>query len=473
MGILRRIFSPVRPSTEPPAQPTAMTVFRRTLPRAGVCNKEHNGQRADNEMSSPATTPTSCLSCVSACLRVFSVLGWTCRKPNRVTRLAACLLVAVLLLLFCMAVGRDARLNVPSSSVNTRGACVGTGDVDRVSPLVVRPHQRRLLSVPRTRPLTPDVDDKVNLSFCLHFLRANGIDATFESSFLPAGHSILSLLCDDEQGANYYFGRAPIFRTRHGVRFATGSPRFQRFEPSLEAHRDQCLCTFAELGLPLSFPLTIQGETLGVHSLLHDSIANFHLKQDELAWTAVAYALYLSPSCTWTNRFGETFSFDQLAEELMSRPVASSSCGGTHLVHAVTMILRANDIYPILNDTVRVGTERWISTCTDAAVQSQTSDGYWTLDWCASIPRQRNVGPGWTAPDTPGTQLLVTGHLAEWLLYLPQRFSVPDHVLRRAGGWLLHRLSELSSGDRLRSHCAVTHAIIAVRHLTGDLGDAD
>lgn len=95
-----------------------------------------------------------------------------------------------------------------------------------------------------------------------------------------------------------------------------------------EKHRDQLLASVAEVGLPLSLPVQIDGETFALRELLRDSIANFHLQQEEIPWTAIAYTLYLPPQRAWVNKLGERTTFDELAEAVIAVPPHKSSCGG-------------------------------------------------------------------------------------------------------------------------------------------------
>src|SRR5207302_3298465 len=122
----------------------------------------------------------------------------------------------------------------------------------------------------------------------------------------------------------------PLVGPALGWRSPTGGAEGTARDPSMELHRDQTLAAFAELGLPLSFTLQGDGGTGTLRDVLDDSLANFHLGQKELAWTALAYALYLPPVKSWINRYGERFGFDQLVSEMLDRPLDAESCGGTH-----------------------------------------------------------------------------------------------------------------------------------------------
>lgn len=69
----------------------------------------------------------------------------------------------------------------------------------------------------------------------------------------------------------------------------------------LSEHRDQMLSSLAELGVPLSASIGAGTKVYKVRDLLCTSMNEFHLKQREIEWTAVAYAHYLPPQSHWKN----------------------------------------------------------------------------------------------------------------------------------------------------------------------------
>jgi hypothetical protein len=159
-------------------------------------------------------------------------------------------------------------------------------------------------------------EGKMTPSLCLHLLHLYGLEETFPYSDVESGTKLLDMLTNDRIGQPF-FGVAPLIRTRSGIRFQ-GEPGLR----ASESHRDQCLASFGELGLPLSYPLLVDGQNHTLRDVLCDSVANFHLKQAELNWTALAYILYLPPSRKWVNRYGEQYSFDDVVRNLLHRPLS-------------------------------------------------------------------------------------------------------------------------------------------------------
>lgn len=304
------------------------------------------------------------------------------------------------------------------------------------------------VQAPDDAPLCP--------SLCLHLIALHG-PGTEVTSKASGGRVLLTdILLDDRRGEEF-FGAGALQRTRYGVRFVSHSGARHA-----EAHRDHCLAVLAEQGMPLSRPVLVAGEQLTLRDLLNDSIANFHLRQVELSWTAEAYALYLPPQRRWTNRFGERFSFDDLARELLARPFNEASCFGMHLIRSLTTIHRVDASAAILSADARAAVTRRLSGLSLACAASQTADGGWPLDWHGAGPMRRH---GLTVAETASNRLLMTAHVAEWLLILPASMRAPPELRRRAARWLLGRLATADGQAQLNDFCAYSHAAHALRRL--------
>jgi hypothetical protein len=345
-----------------------------------------------------------------------------------------------------------------------------TADTLRTVPLRIGPHAIHALALrPEDRErigrqIRPFDRQHNQLSLCLHVLRVHGLSARFAEGDLPSSEAILELLTSEEAGRNY-FGSPAFVRTRSGVRYPTAGV-VSVTNSAWESHRDQVLAAFSELGIPLTQPLRFADTTLSVRDVLRDSIANYQAGQGELMWTGLAYALYLPPRRSWLNRYGDQTSFDELVVELLRRPLDRASCGGTHLVYTLTVLARADREEPVLTEPVRERLWQRLREARDAALATQEPDGSWPLDWnralLADAERRR------LAPDVNDLQgrLLATGHLAEWLLYLPEELAVPESCLERAGWWL-HEQLRVATADQVRDNfCPYAHAARVLLLLT-------
>lgn len=319
---------------------------------------------------------------------------------------------------------------------------------------------RRFADIPST-PLTVS-------HFC-HLLRVFGEGPTGHPQ-VPSGRWIVRLLTDGK-AAEAYFGRPLLCETRSGVRYQMIEMHDDAMPDAGEQHRDHCLATFAELGLPLSTPVTVQERTFSVREVLRDSLENFRLDQEELVWTADSYARYLPPCKTWRNRYGETFTFDDLAKELLSRPLRKSTCGGTHVLAALCALLRADASTGtlsegslsegILSEPVQTAVVARLRECVERMVERQTEEGFWRADWAEGIGTPPDAS-GASFADTEFSRLLVTGHLAEFVAYFPQELQPGEDVYCRAMRWLYEVMDKMTPTKRIGLFCPCTHGVCAL-----------
>lgn len=314
--------------------------------------------------------------------------------------------------------------------------------------LIELPHEPRFL----VEPELPS-SDQVTVSAYLHALR---VLACEDQEDLSSQIKDLSLPILRQTKALPVFDKPIFTRTRDGIRVVV-----DRRSAVAESHRDQCLCTFAELGMPLSTIVIADGATHCIRDLLADSIARFDLSQRELAWTAIVYGLYLSPTKSWKNRFGDSYTFDDLAGRLLEKDVGEGSCAGTHTLFALAILRRLDDEYQLLPQS-RDAVTSHLSICVAEAVRMQEPDGSWNPNWAPTLRRPAASGT-WSDRDTTLNRLLVTSHLAEWLLYLPAELRPSSHVIRKAGSWLLSQLRTASADERIHNFCAFSHAKIVIR----------
>ena len=293
-------------------------------------------------------------------------------------------------------------------------------------------------------------------SLCLHLLKLLGWDGTvvIHKAQEPQQVLLRDLIFNGDLTKSY-LGDASFTPTRYGVRFPTKEGAVGHAAD--ESHRDQCLAMLAELGTELSQPLVLDGKTYSLHDVLRDSLANFHLGQQELAWTTVAYASYLPPRTRWKNRYGMEFSFDDLATAMMDRPLDQLSCGGTHVYYALTLLLRADRTTPLLTEEIRQKLKTYIQDAVNVACRKQRADGTWELDWW----RDRPTSAGHLSPLSQ--QVLITGHMAEWFLYLPKDILPSDYEIRRAGTWLSAHLANATVQGFWKEVCPYTHMILVVQ----------
>ena len=293
---------------------------------------------------------------------------------------------------------------------------------------------------------------ETSISGCCHILLLYGMGPTDLPDFV-SGESALRLLLS-ESNAIQAIGKSPFVRTRHGIRYhLVGDPIFE--SDAGEAHRDQCLATFAAISLPLNTPIKLNASEYVVADLLRESIANFALEQKEIEWTAMSLVKYLPPERRWTNRFGEETSFSQLTLELIGRNSNQESCAGVHVFQALVEIDREDKRHDILDRSSRKALDSYLRKTVSALTISQSGDGSWGWNWCKLRPGPRGMTPF-------EMNFLVTGHLTEVLVGMDADRRPPFEVCNRGIAWLRKSLAEGEFRKDRSWVCPYTHAARAV-----------
>jgi hypothetical protein len=308
--------------------------------------------------------------------------------------------------------------------------------------------------------LRPKSYDGLDVSMMLHLMHFHGKDfgLSRRDVKLRDSNSMLEVLTN-EQRAQQIFGAPPMIRTDFGVRYLPIRPsdRLLSDSQSGESHRDQFLASMADLGVSLDQTIVMQHGTFSLRDVLSDSLAQFHLDQDELQWSAFAYAAYLPPQARWLNRYGEEYTFEDIARRLLSAPLSGSSCCGTHILFALTEVFQADSNYHFLSSEVRSRIDERLQLWLKAAIADQLSDGSWMATWWQPISSKDSESKG-NFSSAAGSRLLPTSHLAEWLFMLPQNFDVPPSTSRNATAFLLDRVRIATEEDMWNQVCPYTHS---------------
>jgi hypothetical protein len=297
----------------------------------------------------------------------------------------------------------------------------------------------------------------MSASDCLHVLATHGLNAAFQSQKLSSSQSVLQLFCDDVWSTEY-FGSPLWFKTRYGIRPSS----YRAAGASRESHYDQTIASMAKLGLSLDTPIGLQGRSYSLRDVMRDSIASFDLKQAEIEWTSIAYALYLPPASSWVNKFGAECTFDQLAHELLQRNPARSSCAGGHLLEALITLVDVEKEFPhiISGESKRLIEER-LSHLVKRATANRLEDGSWNVDWSNEPTNKPSYGP------LP-SRLLATSHTLHWLIHVPARDRPQAEFVTTSARWIKRHLQVADRG-LIESHfCPCTHGVSVLAELADD-----
>jgi hypothetical protein len=326
---------------------------------------------------------------------------------------------------------------------------------------------------------------KESFTTVLHALRVFEPEATPPAPGLPTLRELRSVLFDYNVSREWYGGHLNLLKTRYGLKYASDRSRME----ASQAHTDQCVALLAELGVAPDHRLRTPAGEAPVSALLDESIANF-LPSGELEWTAAALGAYLPPRRGWKNRFGQEFSFDQLARWLLAQPFEQATCGGTHALYSLAFLSRIDARVPIFSDDVRRLVGPFLDRMAAAVAAAQQGDGSVKQLWHVDVVAQpwyrdllREIGPEGNRSEDPdrlraiqagwrdlfeGKQgdVHITGHHMEWLLLLPPARQPPAEFFRRGGEFLIQELErakdEAFSGA---GYCPFSHAARMARLL--------
>jgi hypothetical protein len=295
-------------------------------------------------------------------------------------------------------------------------------------------------------------NDKLGLSYLLHYLK---VYAEKPEKYRQETEYLLSLLQKEEMGRKA-LGNPVFCASKFGISIVSGKTK-----RSQETHRDQGMAELGLLGIPLSLEVEVSGKKYPISDAVRECVANFYLKEKELAWSAIVLTLYLPPVKEWINRFGEQCSFDTLTAELMKRRFEENSCAGAHLLESLTLIYEISLDVPILSFDVQKTLKNYLHTILTTVIQEQNSAGYWELDWFVKIPDYGLPFQNpyvWTPSNDGESRLLATCHLVEWALDLPEEFEAPDETLKNAGMWMLNHLKTKKRGENTPI-CPYAHVV--------------
>ena len=291
-----------------------------------------------------------------------------------------------------------------------------------------------------------------------HALRFWGIEAQFADSEIASGEELRRLLLDHRMFSTAWGTTTKpfllpktdsdsdvlLFRTKAGD--ATAS------------HVDHTLAALAECGTPLDYPVLTPIGEMPLRAAFDQAFREFSLNQIEYEWSTLVFLHYLSPVPSWFTTEGQRVTWDLLAERLMRQRLAHGVCYGQHRLHALAVMLRADEEFGLLSPDRRQKVIAYLRDATDRLVLAQHADGFWDGRWPGTEwdgPQPVNVvGPLGALAD----RLLVTGHTLEWLAFAPAEVLPPDDNLIRAAQWLVKTTDELSDTEVQRFYTFLSHA---------------
>lgn len=325
-------------------------------------------------------------------------------------------------------------------------------------PEIITDQQLRQI-LHKLRPRLRGAKPKIN--FVDHALRFWGVEATFADPECLSGAEMRDMILNDSVFKNAWGDDSPplLVINENGVAVRTQEGR------ATASHVDHTLCTLAEVGVPLDYPIHTATGQNEVRAILEHSLREFSLNQLEYEWSALAYALYLPPVRQWRSTEGQEITFDVLADRIMRQRLNQGVCLGNHRLHTLVMLLRVDDQVPILAESTRERIHEHLQDATRRLIASQHSTGYWIRSWPDGKP------PTEAADETINTlpnRILGTGHVLEWWALAPQDVHPPREVMIRASQWLARTIEELDDEKVTEYYTFLTHAGRALALWRGD-----
>lgn len=292
-----------------------------------------------------------------------------------------------------------------------------------------------------------------------HALRAWHVDAKFQDPDTLSGEQLRDVLIDYAHFASSWepeketeSAPAPLLQERvdDGVYVYWG-----RDTNSASVHHDHLLACLTEAGMPLSQPVFLPNRRdLTFRDVLRQALRDFRFDERETEWSVMAFGLWLAPTTkSWRLSDGREMSFDLLAQRLLRGHKKMGTCGGTHRLYSMMVLLRLDEQYDILSDDVQKSLFRHLETVRDLLIAGQFEDGHWAYNWSAGEDAVKK--PDLTIPLY--RHVISTGHHLEWLSIAPESLHPPRENIRKAAAWIIDKTVTMTEAEILENYTFFSH----------------
>lgn len=305
----------------------------------------------------------------------------------------------------------------------------------------------------KLRPALTGQQPKIN--HVDHALRFWGVEAVFDDPRYLSGMEMRELLLDHRRFATAWGTETAPFL----VPDTGGSLQFRtKAGHATASHVDHTLAGLAEVGTPLDFPVITPAGEFPLDAAFRQCRDSFSLNQVEYEWSTLVFLHYLPHVKSWYTSEGQEITWDRLADRLMRQQLAQGVCFGNHRMHALVMLLRADEDHDMLSPEGREKIREHLRDASRRLVETQHADGYWDAGW----PGVEAEGPqpaGVRSPLGPlADRILATGHALEWLAFAPEDCQPPRDCVVKAGQWLVQAIDDLSPTQVTRFYTFLSHA---------------
>jgi hypothetical protein len=321
----------------------------------------------------------------------------------------------------------------------------------RVEPLYDRPDlvsDEELAAVldrvvPRFNP------SRTKPNFVEHALRIWSVEAEFADPQAMSGRQMQEFLTDHARyAASWGDVTAPLLHDS-GTGIAV---RWGR-ETGASVHHDHWLASLTEAGARIGTPVYGPGRRdATIADVLQESLRDFRLDERETEWTAMAFGLWLPPTCSWIGADGREYSFDLLVRRLLRGHKNLGVCSGTHRVYSLMLLWRLNEDFDILSNGVADDVYAHLEEVRDLITAAQWEDGRWPSNWAegaeaAAEPIDEEISK----------QVIATGHHLEWLAIAPRSLHPPDAQIQRAARWIIDETTARTAAQIMPKYTFYSH----------------
>lgn len=291
-----------------------------------------------------------------------------------------------------------------------------------------------------------------------HALRTWHVDAKFQDPDAMSGEQLRDFLIDH---GRYLASWAP--------EKASESPpeplleeraddgiyvRWGRESNDSSVHHDHLLACLTEAGVPLSQPVfTPNRRDLTFRDVLRQALRDFRFDERETEWSVMAFGLWLPPTKSWRLSDGRQISFDMLAQRLLRGHKRIGTCGGTHRLYSLMVLLRLDEQFDLLSDDVQQAVFKHLTSVRDLLKVTQFEDGHWPYNWPAGEDAVQN--PDLSIPLY--RHVIATGHHLEWLAIAPESLHPPREQIRKAAAWAIQKTTAMTESQILENYTFYSH----------------
>ncbi len=183
---------------------------------------------------------------------------------------------------------------------------------------------------------------------------------------------------------------------------------------AFEGHANQSLAILSMLGLPVTHELKTGTKTITIADMINHAKMEINDKE-EVSWSLWSLSRYLPPDATWTNKKGEVWSIDRMAQlqltRLLSKPMMKHPCGGTHAMFALAHArnIRLQNGLPMRGIWLQV--DQQIQKCITLARYQQQPNGQFSTKFFDAKATEADFDK----------RIASSGHVLEFLMIsLPQ-----------------------------------------------------